>query len=175
MSGSCPSTPKRRRLAVTLGALAAFACCATLAWALPPFTTAPKSSPAGGGQAELFQVTVGCAPTFDRLVLRLRFAKPGYRVRYVNQVVQDGSGSPVNLLGRRNLLVVLRQARAHTVDGTTSLVPSVITPLCPNLRQVKLAGDFEGVVSFGLGLRHTAGFRVFRLTNPTRVVIDVAH
>jgi hypothetical protein len=50
-----------------------------------------------------------------------------------------------------------------------------VTPRCPNLRQVKGAGDFEGVVSFGLGLRHKAGFRVFRLTGPTRIVIDVAH
>jgi hypothetical protein len=40
---------------------------------------------------------------------------------------------------------------------------------------VKIAGDFEGVVSFGLGLRRKTGFRVFRLTAPTRIVIDVAH
>ncbi len=30
-------------------------------------------------------------------------------------------------------------------------------------------------MSFGLGIKRMAGFRVFRLTNPTRVVIDVAH
>jgi hypothetical protein len=45
----------------------------------------------------------------------------------------------------------------------------------PNLRQVKPSGDFEGVVSFGLGLRRRTGFRVFRLSGPARVVIDVAH
>jgi hypothetical protein len=33
----------------------------------------------------------------------------------------------------------------------------------------------EGVVSFGLGLRRTTGFRVFRLTGPARIVVDVAH
>ena len=49
-----------------------------------------------------------------------------------------------------------------------------LTPLCPNLRH-RAAGDFEGVVSFGLGLRRKTGFRVFRLTAPTRIVIDVAH
>ncbi len=54
-------------------------------------------------------------------------------------------------------------------------VPSTLTPLCSNLRQVKGAGDFEGVVSFGLGLRRKTGFRVFRLTAETRIVIDVAH
>jgi hypothetical protein len=47
------------------------------------------------------------------------------------------------------------------------------TPLCPNLRQVKTAGDFEGVVTFGLGLRRKTGFRVFRLGD--RTVIDIRH
>ena len=34
--------------------------------------------------------------------------------------------------------------------------------------------DFEGRVTFGLGLRDRAGFRVFELRNPNRIVIDVA-
>jgi hypothetical protein len=40
---------------------------------------------------------------------------------------------------------------------------------------VKVVEDFEGVVRFGLGLRRRTGFRVFRLTNPTRIVVDVSH
>ena len=170
-----PRTTMRRRLAVTLGALAAFACSAAIAWALPPFTTAPKSSPPGAGQAELYSLTVGCHATYDRLVLRFRLAKPGYEVRLVNQVRQDPSGKLVTLLGSARLLVVVRNARAHTADGTTTLIPAVVTPRCPNLRQIKEAGDFEGIVSFGLGLKHTAAFRVFRLTSPTRIVIDVSN
>jgi hypothetical protein len=70
--------------------------------------------------------------------------------------------------------VLIQNARGHTSNGTTDLIPNVMTPLCPNLRQMKDAGDFEGVVTLGLGLRRRTGFRVFRLTNPTRVVIDVA-
>jgi len=65
-------------------------------------------------------------------------------------------------------------ARGHT-QGGTNLLAQVKTPRCPNLRQVKVAGDFEGVVTFGLGLRHKTGFRVFRLTGPKRLVVDVAH
>ena len=30
-------------------------------------------------------------------------------------------------------------------------------------------------MQFGLGLRHKTGFRVFRLTGPKRLVVDVAH
>jgi hypothetical protein len=50
-----------------------------------------------------------------------------------------------------------------------------MTPLCSNVRQIKAVGDFEGVVSFGIGLRRMTGFRVFRLTAPTRIVVDVEH
>jgi hypothetical protein len=163
-----------RRVAAILVALASFLGLAAGAFGLPPFTTAPKSSPGSGGQAELFGVATGCHPTFDRLVIRARFATPRYEVRYVKRIVADGSGRPVALLGTKRIRVVIRNARGHT-QGGTSLLPRVRTPLCPNLRQVKTAGDFEGVVSFGLGLRRRTGFRVFRLTGPTRVVIDVAH
>lgn len=163
-----------RRIGVALVALVACLGVAAEALGLPPFTTAPKTSPGGGGQAVLYGAAAGCHPTFDRFVIRARLATPGYDVRYVKQIIADPSGRPVALQGAQRIRVVVRQARGHTQAGT-NLLPAVMTPLCSNLRQVKAAGDFEGVVSFGLGLRHKTGFRVFRLTGPTRIVIDVAH
>jgi hypothetical protein len=147
---------------------------ATAALALPPFTTAPKTASGSGGQAELPGIAAGCHATFDRFVVHVRAATPGYDVRYVTRVVADPSGNPVSLLGTKRIRVVVRRARGHT-SGGTNLLPAVTTPLCSNLRQVRKAGDFEGVVSFGLGLRRRAGFRVFRLTGPARIVVDVAH
>ncbi len=144
------------------------------ALALPPFTTTAKTSTGTTPQSELHSPAVGCHPTFDRFVIRARRATPNYDVRYVNRIIQDGSGEPVALLGRYRLRVRFRDARGHTANGTTDLIPN-LTPRCPNLRQVKHAGDFEGVVTLGIGLRKRTGFRVFRLTKPTRVVIDVAH
>jgi hypothetical protein len=163
----------KRALAAVLAALSLLAT-AGAALGLPPFTTAPKTSAGGGGQAQLFAVAVGCHRSFDRLVIRATLATPGYDVRYVTRIVADPSGNPVSLLGTKRIRVILRHARGHT-SGGANLLPSVLTPRCPNLRQVKRAGDFEGVVSFGLGLRRKTGFRVFRLTSPTRVVVDVAH
>jgi hypothetical protein len=163
----------RRSTAIAV-AFASSLVLAAAALGLPPFTTAPKTSTGSGGQAEVFAVAAACHPTFDRFVIRARFATPGYDVRYVTQVVADASGQPISLLGTKRIHVVLRHARGHT-SGGANLLPSVTTPLCSNLRQVKKAGDFEGVVSFGLGLRRKTGFRVFRLTGPTRIVIDVAH
>lgn len=163
-----------RRVAAILVTLSSFLGLAAVAFGLPPFTTAPKSSPGSGGQAELFGVATGCHPTFDRFVIRARFGTPRYDVRYVKRIVADGSGRPVALRGTKRIRVVIRNARGHT-QGGTNLLPRVRTPLCPNLRQIKTAGDFEGIVSFGLGLRRKTGFRVFRLTGPTRIVIDIAH
>jgi len=147
---------------------------ATAAFGLPPFTTEPERSAGSGDQVEVFGIATACHARFDRLVVRGRFGTPEYAVRYVRRIRSDGSGQVVRLLGRKRLRVVLRNARAHT-DAGAPLIPGAQTPLCPNLRQVKLAGDFEGVVTFGLGLRRRTGFRVFRLTDPTRVVIDVRH
>jgi hypothetical protein len=146
------------------------------ALALPPFTTAPKTLAGSGaaGPREVFRVTVGCHTGFDRVVIRSRKGNPSAAVRYVRRVDADPSGLPVALLGTARLHVELHVARAHTAGGR-SLLPGALTPLCPNLRQVKAAGDFEGYVSFGLGLRHRAGFRIWQATAPNRIVVDVAH
>ena len=142
---------------------------AAAAYGLPPFTTAAKTSPSSGSQAKLSSAAAGCHATYDRFVLRVGSGgKPGYDVRYVSQIIADPSGNPVSLQGTKRLRVIVHDAIAHTL-------PSTLTPGCSNLRQAKKAGDFEGVVSYGLGLRRKTGFRVFRLTGPTRIVIDVAH
>jgi hypothetical protein len=147
---------------------------ASAAFGLPPFSTAPKSAPGSGGQSVIDGLVTACHPGFDRLVLHARRGVPQYEVRYVRRIRSDGSGAVVRLKGRKRLRIVMQNARAHSQSGSP-LIPGAQTPLCPNLRQVKLAGDFEGVVTLGLGLRSKTGFRVFRLTNPTRVVVDVAH
>lgn len=168
---------KRRRgrgAAVVLAALVVSLVAAAAAFGLPPFTTAPKSAPGSGGQAEVFGVATACHPTFDRFVIRTRFGTPRYDVRYVRRVFEDGSGDPVPLRGSKRIRILIRDARGHT-QGGRNLLPRVRTPLCPNLRQLKTAGDFEGLVTIGLGLRRRTGFRVFRLTGPSRLVVDVAH
>ncbi|MBV9801532.1 MAG: hypothetical protein JO130_00015 [Solirubrobacterales bacterium] len=141
---------------------------------LPAFTTAPKTASPRGDAALLYDATVGCHPTFDRFVIRARYSVPGYDVRYVGRIVAAPSGRPVSLLGTKRIRVAFNLAGGHNNVGT-NLLAGILTPRCPNLVQVKETGDYEGTVSFGLGVRRMSGFRVFELTNPTRVVIDVAH
>ena len=145
------------------------------AFALPPFSTAPKAGPAiGSVQAQVAALSVSRHPGFDRIVIRFRFSRPGYKVDYVPKVIADGSGLPVPLLGSRSLLVRLEPARAHTTAGAVVIL-RVVTPRFPAIRQVKIAGDFEGVVSLGVGINGRKPFRVLALAAPPRIVVDVQH
>lgn len=162
-----------RTTRVIIGALAATGCATGTAVALPPFTTSAKVQTASPStpQATLAGLTVGRHTTFDRLVFRFTGSTPGYRVEYVPRVIQDGSGLPVALLGRRFLQIRFEPTR----NGSSANAPRTLTPRFPTLRQVKAAGDFEGVLNYGAGLSRRVGFRVITLTAPRRIVIDVAH
>jgi hypothetical protein len=42
------------------------------------------------------------------------------------------------------------------------------------VEEIAAAGDFEGVLSFGIGIDERTPFRVLRLSGPGRIVVDVA-
>ena len=164
---------KARTLALTA---AAGLLVAGSAVALPAFTTGGKGGPSlSSVQAQLKSTAVSTNSNYDRFVVRWSSGNPGYRVRYVNQVTQDGSGNPVTLQGTHFLTVRFSSARAHTQTGASVGGPTTRTPLFASLRQMKLVGDFEGVVTYGLGVQGRKPFRVFRLTNPARLVVDIRH
>lgn len=109
---------------------------------------------------------------YDRLVLDISGPTPGYSVRFVTQVVQDGSGKTLTLPGTRYLVIRLNPAQGHTDSGTPT-VPSGAQALSfPQLKAYEVAGDFEGVLTIALGLNGPARYRVGEL--PGKVYIDVA-
>jgi len=121
-------------------------------------------------------IRTGRHATFDRVVIDLDGGAPGYRIGYVREVHADGSGKTVDTRGRANLLVRLTPANAHREDGSPTYAgPSRFTVDYPSLREVAFAGDFEATVSIALGIRHKSGFRVMTLSDPTRIVVDIAH
>jgi len=125
---------------------------------------------------QVVDVRTGKHATFDRVVIDLDGKASGYKVGYVKQVREDGSGKVVDTRGRANLLVRLTPADAHDGNGhATYDGPRRFTVGYPALREVAFAGDFEATVSIALGISHKSGFRVMTLSNPTRIVVDVAH
>jgi hypothetical protein len=103
-------------------------------------------------------------------VFTSRDGRPAVTVRYVSKVTRDPSGQPVTLLGSAFPLITLR----NTAWQTSPSPQPTITPRFPALRQLKGAGEFEAVASYGIGQATKAGFRVFTLTGPDRVVVDLA-
>jgi peptidoglycan hydrolase-like protein with peptidoglycan-binding domain len=140
-------------------------------------TTEPISHAADTqGQARLRRVRAGRNKDFDRLVFDFDGPVPGVDVAYVRELVADGSGEPIPLRGRAVVQIVLRPAVAHHEDGS----PSVTGPL-PDVtgfaafRQVADAGDFEAVLTWGIGVAARTGLRATRLTGPSRIAVDVVH
>jgi len=144
-----------------------------------PTATGPMSGvvPGASRTAVLTAMRAASHSGFDRVVLQFDGGTE-YRVRYVPQLVEDPTGRPVNLAGAANIEVVLNGA---TLDdsfqgGTRRYTgPRTISPNLPEVQQVAVTGDFEAVLSVGIGVTAQTGMRVFALTAPSRLVIDVAH
>jgi hypothetical protein len=126
--------------------------------------------------AQLSAVRAAAHPGYDRLVFQFSGPLPaGRSVRWVPQVVADPSGKVVPLGGDALLRVVFTPATAHTETGQPTYGRSLPGQFdLPVLRSVRLAGDFEDVLSFGVGLWQKTPLSVFTLLAPPRLVIDIA-
>jgi peptidoglycan hydrolase-like protein with peptidoglycan-binding domain len=128
------------------------------------------------GTALLVGLRAGRNKDFDRLVFDFEGPVPGVHVGYVPQLLQDGSGRQIPLAGRAVVRIVIRPAAAHRDDGTptrTGPIPDVRGFAA--FRQIADAGDFEGVLTWGIGVAARTGLRSFTLTGPSRVAVDVVH
>jgi hypothetical protein len=115
---------------------------------------------------DISNVRAGQDGCFDRLVFDIRGANAGYDVKYVNTVFDVAAGRPLNVPGGARLSVVV------FANALTSHTPNVAG--FSVFRSVVYGGTFEAVTVYGLGVRARLPFRVFTLTAPNRLVVDVA-
>lgn len=148
---------------------------------VPPFEadTALDEEPASGGPLSVTAVRVARQDGYDRVVFELdgrNDGEPGWRVEYVDDPRRDGSGDPVDVAGEETLVV--------RVDGVgypfdTGVEEQTAAPAVPGdlevVREVEIGSVFEGIFEAYVGTSRTAPFRVFRLADPARVVIDLLH
>jgi len=80
----------------------------------------------------------------------------------------------VLLVGQAFFEIVLQPATAHDDAGTPTVASPIAADGLPAIRQIALAGDFEGYVHLGIGLTGVTGYRVTQLTGPDRLVFDFA-
>jgi len=125
----------------------------------------------------LTTVRTGKHAGYDRVVFQFSGGLPAVTAERVKAVYADPKGTTISLPGRSYLHVVFRGASANCPQPAhrTWTGPAVLTPGYPQLLAVKAAGDFEGYLSFGLGLADQGPYHVSTLTGPDRVVIDVSH
>lgn len=113
---------------------------------------------------------------FDRVVIDITGRRPAYSIRYARRLLFDPSGKPVPLQGRRKVSLSITPASTHTRAGKSVYDgPRLRQVHLPSLRGVALTGDFEGVVSFGFTTSARVPYRIFTLTDPTRLVVDFHH
>ena len=190
--------PSRRLLAtvfvtLALGATPVATASSTSSVTTPTVTAAACAAPWGSlakqqstwSTSQITGVRSGQHACFDRLVIDLNDAgagTPGFDVRYVTRVAQEGSGATVPLRGGARLRVIVR-APAYDEDGPT-YVPAnrneLVNPTgYRTFRQVAWAGSLEGQTTIGLGVRARLPMRAFVLANLDgtghRLVVDVAH
>ncbi|HTQ89335.1 MAG TPA: hypothetical protein VMK84_07555 [Streptosporangiaceae bacterium] len=150
--------------------------------------TLPPDGQQAGGQAGaagvcqqpgryLTAVRTGQHAGYDRVVFEFSGGLPAVTAERVEAVYADPKGTKIPLPGQSYLRVVFRGASANCPQPAhrTWTGPSVLTPRYPQLLAVKAAGDFEGYLSFGVGLAAGGPHHVSTLTGPDRVVIDVSH
>ncbi|MFF5108852.1 hypothetical protein [Streptosporangium sp. NPDC000509] len=113
---------------------------------------------------------------FDRVVIDLKGELPGYRARWVSELVQDGSGDKLDVKGGAYLQLTITPAVAHTEAGQSTWKGGpIFQAQLGNVQNVVKVGDFEGVVSVGVVLDRKAPFRVLEQKSPNRLVVDISH
>ncbi|WP_194947854.1 hypothetical protein [Actinomyces trachealis] len=137
------------------------------------------SSQAHGGEPDLVitAVRTGQHKDFDRVVVEFSgTGTPGWDAAWVNQAYTQGKGDPISVTGENQLLL----------RGT-----GVTMPVMPEQQEVAYEGPYElGVNGAAIGSAyidltfeaqfqlvvgtHSQDYRVFTLTAPTRLVVDVA-
>jgi len=149
----------------------------TAAAALPDWrTTATVSTDHRAKQPKVVGLRYAEHARFDRVVIDVRGLRPGYTVSYTRRLSYDGSGERVPLKGRKKMFLTLTPAYAHNGAGADVYDGPRLRQLrLPTLRGVAFTGDFEGYVSFGFTTDRRAPYRVFSLTNPSRIVLDWRH
>ncbi|HET8661267.1 MAG TPA: hypothetical protein VFM55_19995 [Micromonosporaceae bacterium] len=112
-------------------------------------------------------------PGYVRITFTFAGAYPSYQISYVPQLLGEGSGAPVPLAGNSVLRIQFTPAQAHDNAGASTVQFAADRQVnLRNLRGYAPAGDFEGYLTYGLGIQVAAGsdqvlpVRVGQLSRP---------
>ena len=145
---------------------------------------AARTGVAAGGTLLLTDVRVAGQGCFDRVVLEFRPQQgtegtPGYKVEYRNPPFsEDASGKPVTVKGNAFIAVRVEPAAgadlSHNGEATYTGPASVRPPAgVLHVQEVRRTGDFEGVITWIIGLDTRRPFRTSVLLAPIRLLVEI--
>ena len=145
------------------------------------FSLGEVSSPGypqlGGDLGAIGAVRVGRHTGFDRVVWEFPGkGRPSFQVHYVDQPIADGSGDVVDVRGNSYLEVLVSSVGIPAADAPRPGNASAASLAGTGLAQAgPVYGGFEAIGQTFVGLRgRERPFKVTVLTNPTRLVVDIA-
>lgn len=144
-------------------------------------TSQHSAPPEGDGVALLRDVRIGSHDGYERVVFEFAGTdQPGYTVEWVDgPVYSDGPGEVVEVAGDARLVVRMEPASgvdlstpeaAVVYDGPDRIPAGGRTDV---IAEVVRTGDFEAVLTWVVGAAEAVPFRVTRLADPARLVIDL--
>lgn len=131
-----------------------------------------------GSVATLTAVRAATHEGYDRVVFEFAAADemPGYHLEYIDKPVRDcGEGSAKEVAGDAWLEVRMSPVYAHTEAGQPTIPFREQSLNLPVLRELERTCDFEAVTTWVLGLGSPNPYRVQELSDPPRLVVDIAH
>ena len=146
---------------------------------MPGAGTGAVTAPAQATETALLQrVAVARHEGYDRVVFQFANGLPGYRVSYVRPPFhEDASGKPIAVEGGAFVFVRMEPASGYDLTNDKLMYggPRRITGAESGtsiVREAVRTGDFESVLGWVIGLEEKVDFRVLRLDNPSRLVVD---
>lgn len=135
----------------------------------------------GGARLGLVDVDLGMHDGFDRITFTLEGddRDAGWRVEYVEEAIQQGSGNVVEVEGEAILAVDLT-GMALPPDLPEDVEDDLVSPQTigfdgDGIVEVVVGSVFEGHQQVFIGTTGRQPFTVQRLDDPQRVYIDVTH
>jgi hypothetical protein len=145
---------------------------------LPATVQAEAASAADPAAGELVNVLVQDEGTFDRVTFVFGGTVPPNirRAEYVSRpVFSDPSGMEVPVGGSAVIRIAM-DATGFDIDGNPTYTgPLRIQPGLPNVVDLIELGDFERVLSWGIGVRTQVEAQASVLAEPPRVIVDIPH
>jgi hypothetical protein len=142
----------------------------------PGSTDADVADPVAPAGLTVTTVRAARHDGYDRVVLELAgTGTPGWSVEYVDTPAAQGSGEAVDVPGSAHLQVTLQGTSYPYESGATELGRgAVAVPGLDVVQGVFYDATFEGTSVAWIGTAQRAPFRVYSLTGPSRVVVEVA-